>query len=121
MTANLLVIAFIALVSTGCVGFGMGMYGSATLEARFQKIEYVGGQDTGVLTVSNSASGVPQGQPLWKLTGTGSYDVTFNIESEVTDINGGKTTSVTTCTGKVTYPVAAWIYKDFQVAMPAGD
>ncbi len=121
VTANLLIIAFVVLVSTGCVGFGMGMYGTAVVDAKFQKIEYVGGQDTGVLTVSNSAAGLPQGQPLWKLTGSGSYNVTFNMESTVSDINGGETTSVNTCTGIVTYPVTAYVYKDFQVVLPAGD
>jgi hypothetical protein len=116
VVTNLLLIAFLALVSTGC--FGMGMYGSATLDAKLQKIEYVGGQDTGVLTASKDVSGTPTGKPLWKMTGTGTYDVTFNIETTVTDADGKDTTEVNICTGKVTYPIVGFIYKDFQVQIP---
>ena len=113
---NVFVIVFIVLVSTGC--FGIGLYGSAAVDAKFKKIEYIGWEDTGVLTVSDKISGLPQGKPIWKLTGTGTYDVTFNIETTVTDVNGADTTETETCTGVVTYPVSAFIYKDFQVVMP---
>jgi hypothetical protein len=113
---NVFVIAFVVLASTGC--FGLGMYGSSTVDAKFQKIEYVGGEDTGVLTVSNEASGLPQGKPLWKLTGSGTYDVSFSFESTTTDANGVETTDTNTCTGAVTFPVTAFVYKDFQVVIP---
>ena len=85
----------------------MDMYGSATLDAKFQKIEYVGGEDTGVLAVSNEFSGVPNGKPIWKLTGSGAYDVTFTIETTTTDQDGADNTETNTCTGVVTFPVAA--------------
>jgi hypothetical protein len=117
--SNIVLIIFVVTISTGCVGFGFGMYGSSNVDAKFQKIEYLGGEDTGVLTVSNKLSGVPQGKPIWKLTGSGTYDVTFNIETTVTDINGGETTEINTCTGVVTYPVTAYVFKDFQIVLPA--
>jgi hypothetical protein len=113
---NMFVIVFLVLVSTGC--FGIGMYGSATVDAKFKKVEYIGGEDTGVLTVSDKISGLPQGKPIWKLTGTGTYDVTFMIETTVTDSKGADKTEIDTCTGVVAFPVTAFIYKDFQVVMP---
>ncbi|MBE0696375.1 MAG: hypothetical protein IH586_05580, partial [Anaerolineaceae bacterium] len=112
---NAIVITFLVLISTGC--FGMGMYGAASVDAKFQKIEYIGGQDTGILTVSNDASGSPAGSPIWKLSGSGIYDVTFNIEATTTDVNGNDTTELTTCTGKVTYPITGYIYRDVTVLM----
>jgi hypothetical protein len=116
VATNLLIIALVVLVSTGC--FGMGMYGSATVDAKINKIEYVGGQDTGMITVSENLGSPPTGKPLWKLAGTGTYDVTFSIESTVTDLDGKDTTTVETCTGKVTYPITGYVYKDFQVQIP---
>jgi hypothetical protein len=117
VAANLLVIAFLALVSTGC--FGFGMYGTATVDAKFQKIEYIGGQDTGSLVVSQEFKGAPTGKPIWKMTGSGSFDVTFNIETTITDSNGQDKTEIDTCTGQVTYPLVGYIYKDFNVQLPA--
>ena len=114
---NMLVIAFLVLVSTGC--FGMGMYGSAMLDARFQKIEYVGKEDTGVLSISNDIGGKISGVPIWKLTGTGTYDVTFYIETSVSDFNGNETTEITTCVGQITYPVIGYVFKDYMLQLPA--
>lgn len=118
LITNGLVIAFVVLVSTGC--FGMGMYGSSAVDASFKKLEYLGGEDTGVLVVSNQMAG-PSGTPIWKLTGSGTYDVSFYIETVVTDMDGNDTTEVTTCTGTVTFPVTASIYKDFAVQFPDED
>jgi len=115
---NVLAIGFLVLVSTGC--FGMGMYGSANLDAKFQKIEYVGGQDAGTMVFSEDFAG-PQGKPMWKLTGSGTYAVNFTIEVTTTDMDGKDTTETTVCTGSVTYPVMAYVYKDFAVQIPSDE
>jgi hypothetical protein len=115
---NVLAIGFLVLVSTGC--FGMGMYGSANLDAKFQKIEYVGGQDAGTMVFSEDFAD-PQGKPTWKLTGSGTYAVNFTIEVTTTDMDGKDTTETTVCTGSVTYPVMAYVYKDFAVQIPSDE
>ncbi len=113
---NLVVISSLMLVSAGC--FGMGIYGSSTLDAQFDKIEYIGGQDTGVFTISEEFQ-ISDTKPLWKLSGTGTYDPVFVTEVTVTDQNGKESTSITTCTGKVTFQVMALVYKDVKILMPA--
>jgi hypothetical protein len=89
------------------------------VDAKMDKIEYVGGQDTGILTFSNEMSMVPSGTPMWKMTGSGTYTVTFMVETTITGSDGKDTTEVETCTGTVTYPVIVYIYKDFSVVVPS--
>lgn len=118
VATNVLVIAFLVLVSTGCID----IYGDSMVDAKFTKIEYVGGEDTGVITVSNDAgAGEPQGKPMWKMTGSATYTVTLNFETSNTDDKGNETTQVATCTGPITFPVTAYIYKDMTINWPSGD
>jgi hypothetical protein len=62
--------------------------------------------------------GAPQGKPLWKLSGSGAYDVTLNIETSTTGADGNEVTEINTCTGKVTFPVTAYVFKDVRVEVP---
>jgi hypothetical protein len=115
VSTNLLVIAFLVLVSTACVN----IYGDSSLDATFTRVEYVGGEDTGVIMFSDDANSVtPQGNPLWRLTGSGTYDVSIKIETPATDEKGQNTTNIETCSGKITFPIAAYIYKDMVVNIP---
>jgi len=113
--SNLLVITVIALVSTGC--FGMNMYGNATLDAKMTKIEYQGGEDTGTL-VFGEGMPAPQGTPIWKLSGPGTFNVNFTIEVTVVDQDGNESTEANVCTGSVTYPVTIYVYKDVSISIP---
>lgn len=115
---NLLVIAFLVLVSTGCID----IYGDSVVDAKFTRIEYVGGEDTGVITVSNDAgASEPQGKPIWKMTGSATYTVTLNFETANIDADGNETTQVETCTGPITFPVTAYVYKDMLINWPSDE
>lgn len=114
---NLLTLAVLAVGLAGCVG--IALYGTTGVEANLTKIEYVGGEDTGTVTFSNQAGAVePQGKPMWKLSGTATYNVNFSIEVGTTDANGVDQTEVTTCTGPASGPVMVYVYKDVTVVIP---
>ncbi|MBN1373616.1 MAG: hypothetical protein JW987_16885 [Anaerolineaceae bacterium] len=116
--SNFLVITVIALISTGC--FGINMYGNATLDAKMTKIEYQGGENTGVLVFDEGLS-EPQGKPIWKLSGSGTFDVNFTTEVTSTDQDGNESTEANICTGSVTYPVTIYVYKDVSISIPQDD
>jgi hypothetical protein len=106
------VLVVLAVTNSGCVGFGMAIYGNTTINATFTKVEYQGGTDTGVINLSKASESGIQGKPIWKLTGTATYDVNTTIETEVTTADGKSDKQTQTCSGKMTLPVYAMIYKD---------
>lgn len=107
---NVLVIAFLVLVSAGCIN----IYGDSTLDATFNKVEYIGGEDTGVINLGGETENyIPQGTPLWKMTGTGTYNV--NVTIETANVEDSSSPQIEKCSGQITFPVTAYIYKDMIV------
>jgi hypothetical protein len=116
---NVSVIFMLMIVSTGC--FDLELYGSTSLDAKFTKIEYMGGEEKGVLALTEEYKGTPKGKPIWKLTGSGAYDVSLKIDTTVSNDKGEEVTTTDTCTGVITFPVTAYVYKDFQVNLPSAE
>ena len=104
--ASLGVLALGALPLTGCVGFDF--YGDVTGNITLDKLEYVGGEDTLVL----SGEEMPETEPLWKMSGQGTYDVDLTFIVITEDDEGEEVEQVSTCTGTSVYKIEGMIAKD---------
>ena len=69
-------------------------------------LQKAGPRKKGVPTLSFEAA--PSVVPLWKMSGTGEFDVSTHVTAHGEDSG----TSTTHCTGTATYKIDVLIYKD---------
>jgi hypothetical protein len=99
--------ATLLLLTSGC-----DAYGKVGADLVFTKMEYRGGQEEGVVSAKAlvAGKGLPASEPLWLLTGKGTYTANATVATGTKD---NPRTEV--CTGTAEVEVEARVYKSVRV------
>lgn len=99
----------------GC--FSLMIYGQVGVQIDYDKMEYFGGEETGVVSFANQGSTTP----LWKLSGLATYNINLTFETSTEDMEGNEQIEKDVCSGTATFRVVTNVYKDVTIQTEDND